>query len=226
MKETSKSVLRRIHDIRFATRYFVGHGVDIGAGADPLSLYAEVFPGITGVREWNEADGDAQMLAGLADESFDFAHASHCLEHLTDPAEALRNWFRILKPGGHLVILVPDEDLYEQGLFPGGFSAGTHRSTFTTHKARSWSARSVSLMELLPGLGETAQILKIELLDAGYRHALPHFDQTLTPVGECAIEVIVRKRPPAEVAAGGRLPMPGRLTAEEFHRLTGMPIPR
>ena len=30
MFETSKAVMRRIHDNRFATRYFVGKGIDIG----------------------------------------------------------------------------------------------------------------------------------------------------------------------------------------------------
>ncbi|MGH1556812.1 hypothetical protein ACRAWD_01360 [Caulobacter segnis] len=36
---------------------------------------------------------------------------------MRDPKEALENWLRILKPGGHLVCLIPDEDLYEQGVF-------------------------------------------------------------------------------------------------------------
>jgi len=32
MHETSKAVLRRLHDSRYITRYFVGDGIDIGAG--------------------------------------------------------------------------------------------------------------------------------------------------------------------------------------------------
>jgi len=30
---TSLSMQRRAHDSRFATRYFVGHGIDVGGGA-------------------------------------------------------------------------------------------------------------------------------------------------------------------------------------------------
>jgi hypothetical protein len=36
MYETSKAVMRRLHDNRFATRFLVGDGIDIGAGTDLL----------------------------------------------------------------------------------------------------------------------------------------------------------------------------------------------
>ena len=32
MHECSKAVARRLHDARFATRWFVGDGIDVGAG--------------------------------------------------------------------------------------------------------------------------------------------------------------------------------------------------
>ena len=44
MHETSKSIFHRLHDSRYATRYFVGDGIDIGSGPDPLSQYYEFFP--------------------------------------------------------------------------------------------------------------------------------------------------------------------------------------
>lgn len=88
MKESSKSVLRRVHDSRFATRYLVGEGIDIGAGSDPISLYSEIFPLMGFVREWDLQDADAQLLQGVANESFGFVHSSHCLEHLRDPLVA------------------------------------------------------------------------------------------------------------------------------------------
>lgn len=207
MKECSKSIARRLADARFATRYFVGAGLDVGGRPDPLALYAELFPRITAVRTWDLEDGDGQRLAGVADASLDFVHSSHCLEHLADPAAALANWLRVVRPGGHVVILVPDEDLYEQGVFPSTFNA-THRHTFTVHKGHSWSAASINLLGLLAALGPAAEVVKVEVLDATYRYALPRYDQSRTPVAECGIEIVLRRRTPEEIAAGGRLPPP------------------
>jgi hypothetical protein len=65
-------------------------------------------------------------------------------------------------------------------------------SVRTKHK--SWSAKSVNLLELLADLSGRAQVLKIEQLDATFRFGLPRVDQTLTPAGECALEFILRKR--------------------------------
>jgi len=205
MNEASKAIVRRMHDVRFATRYFVGNGIDVGAGNDPISQYHEFFPGMRDVRVWDMPDGDAQLLAGVPDAAFDFAHSSHCLEHMRDPAQALRNWFRVVKPNGHLICTVPDEDLYEQGRFPSTFNTD-HKWTFTLWKERSWSPRSINLLDILQTLGADAQVLKAELLDATFRFNAPRADQTMTPVCESAIEFIVRKRPLHEVNARGRLP--------------------
>src|SRR5262245_35525640 len=86
------SMQRRAFDARFATRYFVGDGIDVGAGGDGLGRYAELFPLITSVTDWDIKDGDARNLAGIVSERFDFLFSSHCLEHISDPAEALFHW--------------------------------------------------------------------------------------------------------------------------------------
>ena len=127
---TALSMQRRAHDSRFATRYFVGHGLDVGGGHDSLALYVELFPLIRNVVIYDAPQGDAQKLDNVDDACFDFLFSSHCLEHVRDPAEALANWIRVIKPGGHLVISVPDEDLYEQGVWPSTFN-GDHKLTFT-----------------------------------------------------------------------------------------------
>ena len=205
MKECSKSIPRRLSDSNFLRKFLVGDGIDIGGRPDPLALYREFFPLLASVRTWDIEDGDAQYLAGEADESYDFVHSSHCLEHLGDPREALENWLRVLKPGGHLVVTVPDEDLYEQGEFPSSFNSD-HRWTFTIGKAHSWSNRSVNLIDLLREFMEEASIERLERLTSTYRFELPRYDQTLTPVGEAGIECVLRKLPASERAKGGRLP--------------------
>lgn len=205
MFECSKSIPRRLSCPNFSRRYFVGEGIDIGGKPDPLSNYVGIFPLLRRVRVWDMEDGDAQDLKGVADESLDFVHSSHCLEHVRDPRLALLNWFRVIKHGGYLVIIVPDEDLYEQGVFPSTFN-GDHKWTFTTFKFQSWSAKSVNIVNLVQALGDSAMLEKIELLDATYRDNLKRIDQTHNPVTESAIEFIVRKRPPDELVRKGRLP--------------------
>ncbi len=170
-----------------------------------MSLYTELFPLMKNVRTWDLEDGDAQYLAGVEDGSYDFVHSSHCLEHLHDPREGIRNWFRVTRPGGFMVVTVPDEDLYEQGVFPSTHNRD-HKWTFTIFKKESWSARSINLLDLLQTLGREADIEKIELLNSSYRYSLPRYDQTLTPIGECAIEMVVRKRTAREIADKGTIP--------------------
>ena len=205
MKECSKSIPRRLADPNFSNRYFVGEGLDVGGKPDPLAMYAELFSRVTGIRTWDIEDGDAQFLKSVADASYDFVHSSHCLEHLNEPRDGLRNWLRVIKPGGHLVLTVPDEDLYEQGVFPSAFNRD-HKHTFTIFKPKSWSRVSLNLIEMLRELGPSAEIIKVELLHGSYRFDFPRYDQTLTPIGECGIEVVVRKRLPQEVEDRGRLP--------------------
>jgi SAM-dependent methyltransferase len=215
MKECSKSIARRLSDPNFSNRYFVGHGIDIGGKPDPLSLYAGMFSRMSAVKTWDWDDGDAQYLGSAADCSFDFVHSSHCLEHLVDPLEGLKNWFRVLKPGGHLVITVPDEDMYEQGVFPSTFNRD-HKWTFTIYKPASWSDRSINVIDLVRELGAEAELLRIEQLSATYRFDMPRFDQTLTPVGECGIEFVVRRRPQPEVEARGRWQRPATMDDREL----------
>lgn len=223
MKECSKSIMRRLREPNFANRYFVGSGLDVGAGPDPLSLYMELFPRMQGVQIFDKEDGDAKSMDGIENESFDFVHSSHCLEHTSDPAQALTNWFKAVKPGGHLIVMVPDEDLYEQGQFPSTWN-GDHKFTFTICKANSWSDKSINMVDLIAGLGEAAEVLKLQKLDESFRYTLPRFDQTMTPIGECGIELVVRKRTPKELAEGGRKPPMGIVNKLESYLLTGFDL--
>ena len=112
MWEQSKAAKRRFSDGAFHTRYFVGEGIDIGGAPDPLGQYLAIFPRLNRVQTWDLEQGDAQFMRDVPDGRFDFVHSSHTLEHMQDARVALGNWARIVKPGGYLVIIVPDEDLY------------------------------------------------------------------------------------------------------------------
>ena len=199
MRELSKSIPRRSRDPLFFGTFFAGNAIDIGGAPDPLSMYTSFFPKIDSVKVWDLVDGDAQYMATCENSSFDLVHSSHCLEHMQDPWIALENWYRILKPGGHLVVLVPDEDLYEQGLFPSAFNSD-HKWTFTIKKNGSWSAKSCNVFDLASHLSNLgANILKISLEFSGYQGGWPRYDQSLLPTTECSIELVVSK-PPTEMS--------------------------
>jgi SAM-dependent methyltransferase len=158
--EASKTLAVWGDDMRAVLR---GEGLDIGAGAVPV---------LPGVDRFDKEHGDANRITRYVRRQFDFVFASHVLEHMNDPYEAAKDWFSLVRPGGHLVVLVPDEDLYEQGSFPSLFNSD-HKHTFTISKAVSWSPRSVNLLDLACSL--KGELVNIELHDHGYdRRLLRH----------------------------------------------------
>lgn len=124
--------------------YLKGQILDIGAGFDPITKNAVVF---------DKAQGDAQEIQKFFPKnSFDTVFSSHCLEHMVDPISAITKWYSLVKPGGHLIVIVPDEDLYEQGHFPSIFNQD-HKATFTLSKSKSWSPVSINCLDLCEKLG-------------------------------------------------------------------------
>ena len=130
MFEQSKAARRRANIAAFHTRYFVGDGIDIGAGNDSLGNFRNVFRGMNSVLGWDLANGDANYLYGVQDGAFDFAASSHCLEHMVFPKIAVDNWLRVIRPGGHLVVTIPDEEMYEQDVWPSLYNSD-HKWSFT-----------------------------------------------------------------------------------------------
>jgi len=196
--ETKKAEKRRKKSYLFAERVFVGRGIDIGCGKDVLS--ARAFKKITSVEPFDRSDGDAQSITLYKpEESYDFVYSSNCLEHMEDPEAALRSWFALVRDGGYLVFTVPDEDLYEQGVFPSRFNPD-HKWTFTVHKRKSWSPRSINIIDLLMRL-DGCKIIKIEIIDTNYNYQIKNEDQTRRRA-EAFIEVVVQKKKTEEYYKG------------------------
>jgi SAM-dependent methyltransferase len=146
-----------------------GNGIDIGCGPDPVTSNA---------RRFDLEHGDANVISQYVKEQFDFVYASHCLEHMHNPRMTILDWWKLVKPGGHLFILVPDEDLYEQGVFPSHFN-DDHKATFTISKSRSWSPKSINVLELGQSL-PNGQIVSLQLQDIGYDRTLMSFGKFKT----------------------------------------------
>jgi SAM-dependent methyltransferase len=137
--------------------WFAGSVLDIGCGRDKIVPHAKGF---------DVGDGDANAIDECIGDRFDMVFSSHCLEHMNHPEDAIQRWWRLVADGGRMIVIVPDEDLYEQGVYPSRFN-DDHKATFTVSKRRSWSSRSYNMLELanrLPG----ARVLRCELQDQGY----------------------------------------------------------
>jgi len=111
-----------LHGQRQKYRHFLkGRGMEIGALNMPFSvsdrvevLYSDVMtpeqvnahhPG----SKLPDIVSDSERYPTLNDNSLDFIIANHVLEHLTDPIQALKEWFRILKTNGILYLTIPDK---------------------------------------------------------------------------------------------------------------------
>lgn len=130
--------------------------LDIGAGNDPVVSHARIF---------DQQHGDANLITQYVKEDFDCVYSSHCLEHMHHPSSALKEWWQLVKPNGHLFFIVPDEDLYEQGYFPSRFN-GDHKHTFTIAKKQSWSDVSINVLDLVKTLDD-AELVSVKLNDIG-----------------------------------------------------------
>lgn len=164
-------------------KYLNGRILDIGGGQDPIAPEAEV---------WEVAQGDAQYLDCVEDEQYDTVFSSHCLEHMRSPLEALLNWYRVLKPGGYLIVLAPEEDLYEQHLWPSHFN-DDHKWGVTLHKDQSWHPQSCNLLDIVRHLYRH-KLVSLSLQDRNYDYTQTGCDQTQDPNIEAAVELILKKQ--------------------------------
>lgn len=53
---------------------------------------------------------EAVDLNGIVSDSYDFVLSSHALEHVANPLRALKEWLRVLRQGGVLVLILPHKD--------------------------------------------------------------------------------------------------------------------
>ena len=158
--ETSKTRLVRGED--FDKKYLQGKVLDIGAGKDRVCAHAEGF---------DTEDGDANRILDFQErDSYNTVYSSHCLEHMFDPPRALQQWWELVKPGGYLVLVVPDEDLYEQGIWPSIFNTD-HKATFRMDSTPSWSPVSYDIGSLISALPK-AVIVSLERHDMHYDYRL------------------------------------------------------
>lgn len=97
--------------------YVRGRLIDVGCG--PF----KIFPYAIGVDNYGHAHqfgweykpdvfADASDLSMFGSGAVDSVFSSHTLEHVVDPEKTLREWFRVIKKDGYLVLYLPHKDLY------------------------------------------------------------------------------------------------------------------
>lgn len=195
MQEMSKATKRRFQDPAYHLWYFSGDGLDIGGGDDPLGRWCHAFARMKSCRTWDKADGDAQELKGVSAGSFDFVASSHCLEHLRNPMIALAEWIKVVKPGGFVVVTVPEWGLYECEQWPSRYNAD-HKWAFSL--VPQVAPPRVPLLNVLTMLSQVtttagASVERIQLVRDFHSPHLAGTDQTLLPNVESAIEFVLRK---------------------------------
>jgi len=162
----------------FFDKYCKGHGLDIGFGGDPVTDDCD---------GWDFEHGDAQYLKGVEGSKYDFVHSSHTLEHMDDPAVAIDNWWRVIRPGGYLILYVPHRDLYEKKKdLPSRWNVD-HKHYFLIDKDEE--PVTIGLVPLIERTLSDAEIVYAKECKEGFKDPGPEVHS----MGEYSIEVVVKK---------------------------------
>lgn len=96
--------------------YTQGKCLDIGCGLK------KCWPGMIGLDNLKDYGGqrppdvdvvgDALDLSLFSDASMDGVFSSHYLEHVEDTEACLKEWWRVIKPGGYLTLYLPHKSFY------------------------------------------------------------------------------------------------------------------
>ncbi len=112
------AIRKLIHGLRIPTTADV---LEIGCSGGPLQqiLLADGYTRLTGIDISEKAIAlahtrglvNVSVMDGacltFADNSFDLLLASDVLEHIEDEQQAVREWCRVLRPGGRMIVFVP-----------------------------------------------------------------------------------------------------------------------
>ena len=193
MKEVTKATSRRLNDPVWR-KIFAGQGLDVHIEEDTLKQ--DDWHGITSLCHFGPSSGDYNYLSTYYQKNqFDFIHASQVLHCARNPRECIKDWVKSVKPGGYVVISVPDFYIYEHGNWPSKYNSD-HKSSWSITRPASICQLHQHVADSWPsGLGATWYV-KPKLVDTRYNYSLPFgVDQTANQADgvECWIEFVLQK---------------------------------
>jgi predicted SAM-dependent methyltransferase len=162
--------------------------LEIGGTTDPIVTWADNYD----QQHCINPTVDATFCKEILSESYDVVNASHVLEHIANCYLGIKNWYRLLKPGGILIITVPHVDLYERkSELP---SEGNSNHKYFIHDSEDRLPYTLNLKNLIRGalLDENYKLLEYNVCEN------PDFDNRKTkwpehPQAEYQIEVVIQK---------------------------------
>lgn len=90
-------------------KYCRGQGLDLGCGNTKIKSEAI---GIDLLSPYADMKIDARLMPFYDNELFDYIFSSHLLEEIQDTEATLREWLRVIKKGGYIVLYQADKDYY------------------------------------------------------------------------------------------------------------------
>lgn len=103
--------------------YCRGLGLDLGCGGQ--KIFPDAIGIDTGFGHKGNLNGDITDLP-FKDDLVDYVFSSHALEDIEDTIATLREWWRVIKVGGHLVLYLPHKAHYPNIGQPGANTAHKH----------------------------------------------------------------------------------------------------
>lgn len=107
--EPKRSFTKRMLPNGLYTNFCIGIGVDVGYGGNDS---CPAVPWAEGVDK--DTPGYNGTTLPYSDNTLDFLFSSHALEHINDYTSTLREWWRVIKTNGHMIVIVPHQYLYEK----------------------------------------------------------------------------------------------------------------
>jgi ADP-heptose:LPS heptosyltransferase/predicted SAM-dependent methyltransferase len=97
----------------FIVPYTRGRGLDIGCGPySPFHHFLGIDEATDDGKPVAKLRQDGRDLSSFASGKWDFVFSSHFLEHVHDFEAVLAEWWRVIRPGGHLVLYLPHRNFY------------------------------------------------------------------------------------------------------------------